>query len=163
MTEKKWETYEQVAQYLLDEFCNTFGLDRVEGKQDLLGVRSGTNWVIDAKGIRQGGTGFWIVECRRYTTAKLAQEDVGAIAYRISDTGADGGIIVSPLDLQEGAKKVANAENLIHVTLDPESTTQEYVMRVLNKIFVGRHDTLTVTDSITATVYDKDSNDITRR
>jgi uncharacterized protein RhaS with RHS repeats len=79
------------------------------------------------------------------------------------DTGADGGIIVSPLDLQEGAKKVANAENVKHVTLDPDSTTKEYIMRFLHDIFAGLHDTLTATDSFTATLYDKDGNDITIR
>src|SRR3978361_1872237 len=92
MTEKKSETYEQVAQYLLDKFCDKFGLERGEGKQGLLGRRSGTNWTIDAKGICQRDMGFLIVECRGYTTSKLAQEDVGGIAYRIMDTGADGGI-----------------------------------------------------------------------
>jgi hypothetical protein len=163
MTEKKWETYEQVAQYLLGKFCDIFGLERVEGMQSLRGDRSGTNWVIDAKGIRQGGVGFLIVECRRYTTSKLSQEDVGGIAYRIMDTGADGGIIVSPFDLQEGAQKVANAENVKHVILDPDSTTEEYIMRFLGDIFAGLHDTLTATDSFSVTVYDKDGNDITRR
>jgi hypothetical protein len=163
MTEKKWETYEQVAQYLLDKFCDRFGLEGVEGKQKVLGGITGADWEIDAKGIRQGGVGFLIIECRRKTKSKLAQEAVGGIAYRIIDTGADGGIIVSPFDLQKGAKKVANAANVKRVTLDPNSTTKEYVMRYLNDIFAGLQDTLTPTDSFTATVYDKDGNDITRR
>jgi hypothetical protein len=163
MTEKKSETYEQVAQYLLDKFCDKFGLERVEGKQGLLGRRSGTNWTIDAKGICQSGVGFLIVECRRYTTSKLAQEDVGGIAYRIMDTGADGGISVSPFDLQKGARKIAAAENVKRVTLDPDSTTKEFLMRFLDDIFAGLHDTLLATDSFTATVYDKDGLDITIR
>jgi hypothetical protein len=50
-------------------------------------------------------------------------DDQGSIPAR------DGGIIVSPLGLQEGAQKVANAENVKHVTLGPDSTTNEYVMR----------------------------------
>jgi hypothetical protein len=163
MTERKWETYEQVAQYLLDKFCQKFGLERVQGKHNLPGELTGTNWEIDAKGVRQGGEGFLIVECRRYTTSKVSQEDVGSIAWRIIDTGANGGIIVSPLDLQEGAKKVANARNVKQVTLHPESTTTEYVMRFLNEIFAGLHDTLTITDSFSAIVTDKDGNDFTRR
>jgi Restriction endonuclease len=156
-----WETYEEVARYLLDKICDRFGLERVEGKQKVLG--DSTDWRIDAKGVRQGGVGFLIVECRRYTTSKLAQEDVGGLAFRISDTGADGGIIVSPFDLQKGAKKVANAKNIKHVTLDPNSATTEYVMRFLGDIFAGLHDTSTATDGWTAIVHDKDGNDITRR
>jgi hypothetical protein len=83
-------------------------------------------------------------------------DDQGSIPAR------DGGIIVSPLGLQEGAQKVANAENVKHVTLGPDSTTNEYVMRFLNEIFVGLQDTITATDSFTVTVHDRDGNDITR-
>jgi hypothetical protein len=162
MPEKKSETYEQVAQYLLDRFCDKFGLKRVEGKQKLRGS-SGTNWEIDAKGICQGGIGFLIVECRRYTTSKLVQKDVGSLCWTIMETGANGGIIVSPFDLQKGAKMVANVGNVKHVTLGPDSTTKEYVMRFLGDVFAGLHDTLTATDNYTGTVHDKDGNDITTR
>ena len=61
------------------------------------------------------------------------------MAFRIKDTASEGGIIVSPLDLQKGANLVAAHENIVHVTLAPESTTTEYVMKFLNKIFVGFH------------------------
>src|SRR5215210_705819 len=97
----KWESYEQVAAYLLNQFASEFGLERVEGKQKVVGQRSGTDWEIDAKGFRSGDTGFVIVECRRYTTSKQNQGKVGALAYSIIDSGAEGGIIVSPLGLQE--------------------------------------------------------------
>jgi hypothetical protein len=42
------------------------------------------------------------------------------LAYRIIDTGADGGILVSPLGLQEGAERVAAAENIISVRLNED-------------------------------------------
>lgn len=158
MTETKWETYEQVARYLLDKFSEKFGLERVEGKQTVPGSRSGTNWEIDAKGIRDGRSGFLIVECRRYTTSKLTQEDIGGLAYRIMDTGADGGIIVSPFDLQEGAAKVAKAENVVNVILHPDSTPTEYFMRFLQQVFVGLHDRMSIRDSGRVQVIDKDGN-----
>ena len=66
MADTKWRNYEEVATYLLDKFADHFGLSRVEGKQPLLGIRSGTEWTIDAKGIRQGSEAFVIVECRRH-------------------------------------------------------------------------------------------------
>ena len=31
-----WETYEEVAVYLLDQIASELGLERVEGKQDAL-------------------------------------------------------------------------------------------------------------------------------
>ncbi len=136
---ERWESYEQVGTYLLNQFAAHLGLDHVEGKQQVDGNRSGTSWEIDAKGVRLGNEGFVIVEFRRYTTSRQSQEQMGGLAYRIIDAGAGGGIIVSPLGLQEGAKKVAAAENIVNVTLDENCNRFEYVMRFLNNVMVGDH------------------------
>lgn len=151
MTDKAWRTYEEVATYLLDINAKEFGLNRVEAKQSLSGKRSGTSWVVDAKGINENGTGIVIVECRRYTMSRQNQEKMGALAYRIIDTGASGGIIVSPMGLQPGAEKVASSEGILEVMLDADSTPQEFAMRFLNKLMVGIQETISVSDSYTAT------------
>jgi hypothetical protein len=70
---------------------------------------------------------------RRYTQSRLNQEAVAAIAYRIHDTGAKGGIVVSPLDLQAGAKKLAEHERIISVRLSPDSTMTSYLLQFLNR------------------------------
>ena len=125
---KQWESYEEVALYLLNQFADTFNLGAVEGKQ-LVPGKSGTNWEIDAKGIKEGEGGFVIIECRRYTSSRLNQESLGGLAYRIQDTGAGGGIIVTPLPLQKGAEIVARHEGIKHIILSQESTTSEYVLQ----------------------------------
>lgn len=130
---KHWETYEEVAAYLLDQIASEFGLARFEGKQDLIGKRSGTSYEIDAKGISGNNEAFFIVECRRYTTSRQNQEKLGALAYRIIDTGAKGGIMVSPLGLQEGANKIAAAENIHSVILDANSTRSDHILKFLNQ------------------------------
>jgi len=134
---RNWRSYEEVAAYLLDRNAQEFGLQRVEGKQAVGGCRSGGSWEIDAKGVQEGGEGFVIVECRRHTTSKQNQERLGALAYRILDTGAAGGIIVSPLGLQEGAARVAAAEHILDVQLDANSTPAEFAMRFLNRLILG--------------------------
>jgi hypothetical protein len=153
MSDKAWSTYEEVATYLLDRNAKEFGLEKVEGKQSVPGQRSGTHWVIDAKGIKDDGIGFVIVECRRYTTSKQNQEKIGALAYRIIDTGASGGIIVSPMGFQSGAKKVASSEGILEVMLDANSTPHEFTMRFLNKVMAGIHDAVSFGDMVTATVH----------
>ena len=135
---REWVTYEGVATYLLNKFSSEFGLDRVEGQQKVQGKRSGTTWTIDAKGVKEGNEAFIIVECRRYTTSKHNQEKTGGLAYRIIDTGATGGILVTPLGMQKGAEKIANAENIIHVQLNENSTRYEYVLGFLNKIMLAQ-------------------------
>jgi len=136
---KSWRSYEEVAAYLLDQLASRFGLARVEGKQKMPGVRSGTEWEIDAKGILEGDQGFLIIECRRYIKSKQDQKSLGALAYQIIDTGAAGGVLVSPLGLQEGAAKIAGSEKIIEVQLNADCAPSEFVIKFLNKLMaVGR-------------------------
>ena len=141
---KDWQRYEQTAQHLLNEFAGHFGLGKVEGKQIVPG-ESGTDWEIDAKGVVAGGEGFLIVECRR-RTSRTSQEQVAALAYRIGDTGAQGGILVTPVELQSGAKKIAEHEHIHHVILNKDSTTEAYVVEFLGKVFMGFRESLGVSD-----------------
>jgi hypothetical protein len=71
-----------------------------------------------------------------------------AIAYRIIDTGAKGGIVVSPLGLQEGAQKIAKAENVVSVRLGENSTTKDYVLGFLNQVFLGLSDTGHISENV---------------
>ncbi|MFD2272064.1 restriction endonuclease [Undibacterium arcticum] len=112
------------------------GLSAVEAKQSIPGL-SGAEWELDAKGIQSGSEAFVIVECRRYTTSRIKQEAVGALAFRIQDTGAAGGFMVSPLGLQEGAQKVAASANIHSVILNAEATPQEFVLSFLGNLFVS--------------------------
>jgi hypothetical protein len=154
---QEWESYEEIGTYLLDQFATEFGLDRVEAKQDLPGQRSGTSWEIDAKGVRHGNDGFVIAEFRRYTSSRQNQEKIGQLAYRIIDSGAQGGIIVSPLGLQEGAEKIAAAENVVNVILNENCGRDEYIMKFLNKVMIGVRDSInTFKEAVELEVKDKD-------
>lgn len=143
---KNWETYEEVSVYLLNEFAEKFGLNTVEKKQKLPSLA--TEWEVDGKGVLLDGTTFIVVECRLYKTTKQSQEKMAALAYKIQDLGAAGGIIVSPLGLQEGAEKIAKSNNIISIKLSPNSTTSEYILSFLNSVCVGLTDSLTVTATI---------------
>lgn len=99
-----------------------------------------------------GDKGFVVIECRRYTTKKQTQGQMAHLAYSIIDTGAAGGIIVSPLGLQEGATKVASAENIRTVHMDENSTRTEYMFSFLNEVFVSASDTMHITESTKITI-----------
>jgi hypothetical protein len=77
-----------------------------------------------------------LVECRR-KKRKLDQETLGAIAYRIQDTGAEGGIVVTPLQLQSDASRIADANEILAVQLDATSTPTDFAMRFLDKLMAG--------------------------
>lgn len=144
---KAWENYEEVAVHLLNRLADHLGLDQVEGKQKVEG-ESGTSWEIDGKGVQVGDEGFVVLECRRYPSSRVTQEEVGGLAFRISDTGAQGGIIVTPIGLQEGAKKVAAHAGVEEVRLDANSTDEDYVLSFLNRVFAGVSDTMEFGDEV---------------
>jgi len=141
-----WTIYEDAARKVLADIRQVLGIATVEGKQTLEGT-SGTTWEFDAKAWRQGSDGFLVIEVRRHTSAGLKQEDLGAIAYRIQDVGGSGGIVVSPLPLQKGARIVAESANIAHVHLSPESTTESYLAEFMGRRFLGA----AVTESLHAT------------
>jgi hypothetical protein len=126
-----------IARFLLNRLAAHLGLERVEGKQKLVGHRSGTTWEIDAKGVRSDDGGIVLIECRRQLSHATTQEDMGALVYRILDSKAEAAILVSPIDPQAGAKLLAAAEGVVHVRLTPESTTEAYVLQFLNQTFIG--------------------------
>lgn len=160
MSSTTWESYEEVAAYLLNQMASRFGLQRVEGKQFIQGLRSGTKWEIDAKGIKESDNeAFVIIECRRYESSKQTQEKVGALAYRILDTGATGGIIVSPLGLQAGGEKIAQAENILSVLMDENSTKEQYILKFLKDTIIGFTDKLTISEEITVRQIPVDAHD----
>ena len=153
-----WRTYEEVAVFLIDSMASRFGLDRMEGKQKVEGAVTTTTWEIDGKGFDVDGDGFVILEARRYTSSKLSQEDLGALAFRIADTGATGGIVVTPIGLQLGAEKVAQAANIRTVTLASDSTPENYMLRFLNHIFPGVTDTIYFAETVAWELRDADGN-----
>lgn len=131
-----WGTYEDVARYLLDKMREEFGLERVEGTQTLPG-KSGTNWTIEGKGIKADTGAIIVIECRRYTTSKLKQQDIGAIAYRIGDLGAAGGIVVTPIGVQEGGEIIARYEGIEVVHLNADASHTDFVLQFLERVVVG--------------------------
>ena len=131
---------------MLADIRQILGISAVEGKQSLEGV-SGTSWELDAKAWCEGSDGFLVVEIRRHTSAGLKQEDLAAVAYRIQDVGGSGGIIVSPLPMQRGARLVAASADISHVRLSPESTTESYLAEFMGRRFLGA----SITESIHAT------------
>ncbi|HEY4215104.1 MAG TPA: restriction endonuclease [Steroidobacteraceae bacterium] len=151
-----WKDYEEVACHLLNEFGGRFGLGHVEGKQIVPGA-SGTEWEIDAKASQTEGKGFLVVECRKHTK-NISQSQIAALAYTIEDTGADGGIMVTPVDLQSGALLVARCEGIQHIKLSRDSTTSDYLLEFLGNAIHGLSivETGNLQDSTSCTVVHAD-------
>jgi len=146
MTQRHWQTYEEVAAYLLNQIAAHFGVGHFEGKQVVPGS-SGTTWEIDAKGCTCDASQILVVECKRHTKAGISQAIVASLAWTIRDVGARGGILVSPLGLQEGARKVAQAAGIVEVFMDKDSTTTDFFLKFLNQIHAGYSESLGFADA----------------
>lgn len=145
MDEPAWKIYEDAARKVLIDIRKELGVEAVEGKQTLSGINA--NWEIDAKAWCENSNNFLVIEVRRHTKAGLSQESVAAIAYRIQDLGASGGVIVSPKPIQKGAKPIALNANISHVRLSPDSTTERYLAEFMGRRFHG----VSITESVQAT------------
>ncbi|MBA7497528.1 hypothetical protein ES704_00256 [subsurface metagenome] len=150
---KEWKTYEEIGTVLLNEMAKNFNLKKVEGKQKLVGKKSGLKWEIDAKGTTKDNKTFFVIEFRRYTTKRISQGDVASLRGRIEDLDAEGGILVSPLGFQKGAKKYAKSFGIIEVKMNENSTNLDYILEFLNKIIVGRSGKLNPKGSLRAKIF----------
>jgi hypothetical protein len=135
---KAWEAYEELTRVLLEKWSAEFGLglEIVEGKQNLVG-QSGTVWEIDAKGVRDDDGAIVVVECKRYTKSRVDQATVAKLAYSISDIGASGGILVTPIGVQKGGQLIAKAEDIKIIHVDANSDATSYIMKFLGNIVIG--------------------------
>lgn len=152
-----WKTYEEAARYLLEQFAEEFKLGKVEGKQ-LISGNSGTEWEIDAKATNQAGEKFLIVECKRWLTASPNQETLAGLSYRIIDTGAIGGFIISPKKLQKGANLVANHNNIFHIKMDKNSTKEFLIAEFLGKLNIAISHNVQISEKISIVMTDENGN-----
>lgn len=153
-----WKSYEQIAAFVLNQCAKEFGLERVEGKQDVAG-KSGTEWQVDARGWTEGNTAHFLVECKKHSDTAISQAITGSLVFQIQDTDAAGGFLVSPRGLQSGAKKVAAAHNIHEIKLDPRSTTAAYFGEWLGKLRIGLSETVTLSERVLITKTDENGNE----
>jgi hypothetical protein len=145
---KAWRSYEEVARHVLNDLASKFGLVRVDGKQLVAGLKSRTRWELDGKGVCAENSGIVVIEARRLAR-RLTQESAAGIAYRVWDTGAKGAIVVTPLGFQQGAKLIAEQAGITCVQLDPTSTPEQYILRLLREVMVKQQaDSLQVSSSL---------------
>ena len=157
MSKINWKTYEEAARYLLEQFATEFNLGQVEDKQ-LVAGSSGTKWEIDAKAINQDGEQFLIVECKRWLNSTINQETLAGLSYRIIDTGASGGFIISPRKLQKGAILVAAHNNVVHIKMDKNSTKELIIAEFLGRINIAITDKVQISETVSIVLTDENGN-----
>ncbi len=112
MSEKRtWERYEDVARQLIDDIKSSLGLSMVNPDKKEFPKKDGGICEIDVSAYDMSDGKLVLVECRN-KNKRLPQEEVHGFAYRIQQTNAKRGIIVTPIGLQKGAIIAANGLTL---------------------------------------------------
>ena len=104
-----------------------------------------------------------LIECKQRIKTALSQETLAGFAYRIRDTNANQGIIVTTIGLQEGAKRIVNASKIAAIKLDYNSTSEDYIAQIANKIFVKKTEKIGLIVSGMVEKFDKNGNLVDRR
>jgi len=160
---KNWKNYEDVTKQILSDVRDCLGLGRIEGKQKVRGKISGAKWEVDLVAYGATDEKLILVECKQRSNSKLRQSDLAKLAYTIEDTGADRGIIVTTIGLQDGAKKIAGAEKITEMRVDPTSTSENYIAQITNQIFGKRSERVHISDSVELKLRNSNGNLIDRR
>jgi hypothetical protein len=145
-----WECYEKVTRQILDNLRLELGFASVEGKGDKPAT-SETDWEADATCYRLDDGEMVLIECKHWSS-RVDQATMGSFAFSIIDTGAAGGLMVTPVGYQEGAVKVANARKIGMATLNANATDRAYVLRIANQLFAGVVSEIHVDSVVTAVV-----------
>jgi hypothetical protein len=132
-----WRKYEDAVRSIIAQHRDLLGLDSVELSPVKLEGKSGNTWNIEIIGYTAGQRKLVLVEVRRKTTRNIEPEEVGGFAYRIEDTGAEKGYMVTPLDrgLSIGAAKIAGYEEIGHINVSVEATPEDYIIQHMNSMF----------------------------
>jgi hypothetical protein len=125
-------TYEEVAAVLLHQMAAEFGVPRGDGRQTARG--KAPNWEIEVNGSAVNGAMFLVVACRWHKTPHLSQAAMGGLAYRIEETGAQGGIVVRRLGVQDGAEHIAAAATMQTVHLDANHTGTDDLLTLFHQL-----------------------------
>jgi hypothetical protein len=133
--------YEGVVRQILDRLRTELGLGPVRGNQKRHGDK--TRWALDATSYRTKTGMLVVIESRFKSKRKVTQEEMAGFAYRVRDLGAEG-LMVTTVDYQRGTQTIANAERLGMATLNPDATSQKYVLRIADALFAALGDVLRI-------------------
>lgn len=159
------DAFERLALMSLEFFAAEFGLGEFAGSKVKVQGTHGDTWEVDLvfylpdrapnKNIQEDGNGKGsiLVECK-CLRRRLEQDKVASLAYRIRSTGAGGGILVTQLPLQSGAKMLATAEKIevlqIFKGSCPEALLIARLSDEIRNIFAGFRENIGFSDSFSA-------------
>jgi hypothetical protein len=130
------DRFEQTVRNILEQCRDALGYSRVDPKGKLPG-RSGTEWEIDSTAYLATSGDMVLVECRWRSKKRIDQEQIGGLVFRVQDTGAVAGLMVTSIGLQKGAELVAQANQIGIAKINPDATDRDYVLDIAGRLFHG--------------------------
>lgn len=133
---KESDKFEHVTQMILQNLREHLGYERVEGSQKYPGQRSKVERQVDVTVYQTGGKRI-LVECKLHKRP-IDVTYIEAFYYKIHhDIRADGGLMVSPVGFTEGARGIADAEEIGMAVLNPDATEHDYLLEIAGQLWRG--------------------------
>jgi len=100
-----WRAYEDASRQLLKDIRGQLLFDVIEDKE--VGKEGwGAGWEVNLVAFRIGVEGFVLAECNRWKHPPDQGGNLVKFYYTIESSHESDGIIVTPIDLQDGASRV---------------------------------------------------------
>jgi hypothetical protein len=141
-SKESWKAYREATIRLLKDVKGYTDVERMEGGQKV-NIESGSECEVDVAAYRVGGEGIIVFECKRWERS-IEQGALVKFHYSIRNSGVNSGIRITPIDLQECITKLAQAEKIIEIKLDFNSTSKSYIAKIVSRIFSRVNDEIAI-------------------
>jgi len=130
---ERWKTYREATRQFLKDVRSYISAEHIEEGQKVR-MNNGSECEVDVAAYRIGGEGIIVFECKRWEHS-LDQGALGKFHYGIKNASVNSRIIITPIDHQECTAKLAQAEKIIEIKLDFNSTSKRYIEKIVSRIF----------------------------
>lgn len=149
-------TYEDASRQLLKDIREQLLFDEVGGNE-VTKESWGINWEVNIVAFRVGVEGFILAECNRW---KHPPDQGGRLAkfyYTIKCSHESDTIIVTPIDLQDGASRITKAEKITEIKIDLSSSNESFLAGMVSHVFAKVKDRIAIRNNLRIVHTDEES------
>lgn len=142
-----WRTYEDASRQLLKDIREQLLFDEKEEKE--VGKEGwGAGWEVNLVAFRIGVEGFVLAECNRWKHPPDQGGNLVKFYYTIESSHESDDIIVTPIDLQDGASRVTKAEKITEIKIDLSSSNESFIAGMISHVFAKVRDRISVRNNL---------------
>jgi hypothetical protein len=142
-----WRTYEDASRQLLKNIREQLLFDEIEEKE--VGKEGwGVGWEVNIIAFRVGIEGFILAECNRWKHPPDQGGNLAKFYYTIKCSYESDKIVVTPIDLRDGANCIAKAEKITEIKVDLSSSNESFIAGMVSYVFAKVRDRIAIRNNL---------------